>query len=311
MKVPWLALSLCLSTALHVGLFTLAGSVGRPPVQNSRRPARLQFVMVRSLDVSSASPVSPKTLPRSSVVRSKPRFSPVWGVAHVEAPVLAETTGSGVGSPNSEAPGSLVASSPRPWIGSSLASAAVLANVSGNSEEIRPVIPAGKKNSGDLSSFSSAEGKSQANGGGQSAGLNPGSLSGTVGGSAGPGGSALGSGRGSGKGSHEAPDGDGNGLDGGEEVFPLKIVGLKKPAYPEESRLGMRGEEGTVILAVAVGVDGKREKIRIVKSSGFSRLDQAAVAALESATFVPATRGGKPVPMEKKIAFTFRLEDEQ
>ena len=121
----------------------------------------------------------------------------------------------------------------------------------------------------------------------------------------------MGSGRGLGKGSHGAPDGDVNGLDGGEEVFPLKIVGLKKPAYPEESRLGMRGEEGTVILAVAVGVDGKREKIRIVKSSGFFRLDQAAVAALESATFVPATRGGKPVPMEKKIAFTFRLEDEQ
>ncbi|MBI3014733.1 MAG: energy transducer TonB [Candidatus Tectomicrobia bacterium] len=106
------------------------------------------------------------------------------------------------------------------------------------------------------------------------------------------------------------PKGNGGGLNGEEAFVPLRIVGLKKPVYPEDSRRGRLGEEGTVILGVSVGADGKREKIRVVKSSGFSRLDQAAIAALESATFVPATRGGKPVPMEKKISFTFRLEDE-
>jgi len=158
--------------------------------------------------------------------------------------------------------------------------------------------------------LSPAEGEGRGEGGKKAGALGRATLS------PGPGGSGTepivsGPERQAGKGAPGSSGRNGGGLNGEEVFVPVQIVGLKKPVYPEDSRRGRLGEEGTVLLAVTVSAEGKREKIRIVKSSGFSRLDQAAIAALESATFVPATRGGKPVSMEKKIAFTFRLEEEQ
>lgn len=94
---------------------------------------------------------------------------------------------------------------------------------------------------------------------------------------------------------------------GGSARLTAKTVGVPRPRYPRYSR--RHGEEGTVVLSVEIRADGQRGKIEIVSSSGYSRLDWAAVQALERATFIPARVGDKPVSSRKRVAFTFRLED--
>ncbi|MBI4641030.1 MAG: energy transducer TonB, partial [Candidatus Tectomicrobia bacterium] len=94
--------------------------------------------------------------------------------------------------------------------------------------------------------------------------------------------------------------------DSGGTMVPPMTVSLPKPQYPRYSR--RHGEEGTVVLSVEIDANGGQRKIQIVSSSGSSRLDLAAVQAVERATFIPAKIGGKGVPSTKRIAFTFKLE---
>ena len=79
------------------------------------------------------------------------------------------------------------------------------------------------------------------------------------------------------------------------------------PTYPVLSR--RRGEEGTVTVAVRVSADGRVEEVKVVRSSGRSRLDRAAVAAVRRARFIPAREKGRPVPGTTELTFRFRLTD--
>lgn len=63
-------------------------------------------------------------------------------------------------------------------------------------------------------------------------------------------------------------------------------------APPISSRLG---EFGSVGLMVTVGVSGNATKVSVVKSSGFTRLDNAALEGARKAKYKPATKGGQPV----------------
>lgn len=65
------------------------------------------------------------------------------------------------------------------------------------------------------------------------------------------------------------------------------------PTYPPLSRR-MR-EEGRVLLNVHIMPDGSVAEVRLRESSGFGRLDDSAIAAVERWRYVPATRGGKPI----------------
>ena len=88
---------------------------------------------------------------------------------------------------------------------------------------------------------------------------------------------------------------------------PVVVTGLSKPKYPRYSRIN--GEEGTVVFIVEVSANGRSGKIEIETSSGYRRLDCAAVKALEKAAFIPARLGGKAVASIKRIAFRFDLEE--
>jgi protein TonB len=79
------------------------------------------------------------------------------------------------------------------------------------------------------------------------------------------------------------------------------------PDYPSESR--RRGEEGVVRLALRVGIDGQVEAAEVAVSSGFPRLDAAAVEAARRWRFRPATQGGLPVAATLPTAVHFRLTD--
>src|SRR4030095_16524016 len=67
--------------------------------------------------------------------------------------------------------------------------------------------------------------------------------------------------------------------------------GLQEPVYPpQEIRLD---HTGTVLLAVEVLANGRVGGIRVVQSSGYPRLDEAAVKAARDWPLVPGTPHGR------------------
>ena len=83
---------------------------------------------------------------------------------------------------------------------------------------------------------------------------------------------------------------------------------LSQPEYPPSSRRA--GEAGTVILEVLVLENGRVGDARVKQSSGFPRLDEAAMREVKrSWRLVPGTENGKPVQMWGQFAVTFKLTD--
>jgi protein TonB len=77
--------------------------------------------------------------------------------------------------------------------------------------------------------------------------------------------------------------------------------------YPRASKI--LDEQGVVILNVRIGIDGRPLEIIIGASSGHSRLDQAARAAVAHWRFRPVTRDGVPIETWTKLPVAFRLQD--
>ncbi len=80
-----------------------------------------------------------------------------------------------------------------------------------------------------------------------------------------------------------------------------------QPEYPPTSR--RLGEEGSVVLQVLVGPDGAVKDGKVQKSSGFPRLDEAALKhALRAWRFTPGTEDGAPVSVWHSVKVTFKIE---
>lgn len=82
-----------------------------------------------------------------------------------------------------------------------------------------------------------------------------------------------------------------------EPMYRGGYLNNPKPAYPALSI--EEGETGTVQLRVHVSAQGQPLEVTLSNSSGFPRLDRAAVAAVKKWTFTPAKRGNEA------IAYTF------
>jgi protein TonB len=84
-------------------------------------------------------------------------------------------------------------------------------------------------------------------------------------------------------------------------------AGLSEPLYPSQAiRMGYTG---TVLLSVQVLPNGRVGDVRIVQSSGFPLLDEAAMREARRWRLTPGTRDGVPTSMWKQIPITFRLRD--
>lgn len=79
------------------------------------------------------------------------------------------------------------------------------------------------------------------------------------------------------------------------------------PAYPFSSR--KLGEEGTVLLAVEISPDGGVNSLSIRNSSGYSRLDEAALKAVRRWRFKPARIGGIAVSDKVEVPIRFALKN--
>jgi protein TonB len=79
-----------------------------------------------------------------------------------------------------------------------------------------------------------------------------------------------------------------------------------KPTYPAMSK--RLGEQGQVVVRVLIGADGLPQKSELRQSSGFDRLDDAALATVMKWRYVPGKRDGIAEAMWFNVPITFRLE---
>ncbi len=78
--------------------------------------------------------------------------------------------------------------------------------------------------------------------------------------------------------------------------------------YPALAR--RRGWQGTVELAVHVAADGRLDRIRVIRGSGYAILDKAARRALQQVNHVPATQKRLPgAGLEMILPVEYRLVD--
>jgi protein TonB len=86
---------------------------------------------------------------------------------------------------------------------------------------------------------------------------------------------------------------------------PAAASGAFHPTYPRTAR--QRGEEGTVTLRVQVLPDGTAGAIEVLQSSGYGRLDRAAVKAAGKTEYDPALLLGQTVESMIELSYTYRL----
>jgi periplasmic protein TonB len=129
----------------------------------------------------------------------------------------------------------------------------------------------------------------------------------------GPGfGGGIGSGDGGGIGSGAAGgvgSGHGGGAGGGAYrvgggVSAPRAIYDPDPEYSEEARKAKY--QGTVLLWLIVGADGKPRDIRVQHSLGMG-LDERAIEAVRQWKFEPAMKDGRPVAVQVNIEVSFRL----
>ncbi len=77
--------------------------------------------------------------------------------------------------------------------------------------------------------------------------------------------------------------------------------------YPSQSR--RLGEEGKVIISILVQPDNSVGDVKVVQSSGFERLDSAAVEWYRKrGRFLAAVKDGQPIASWKTITVNFQLK---
>jgi TonB family protein len=81
---------------------------------------------------------------------------------------------------------------------------------------------------------------------------------------------------------------------------------ITQPSYPAESK--RLDEQGTVILTLVVRADGRVASAEVETSSGFSRLDEAAIShAVSNWRFLPATENDTPISKQHTLAVKFQM----
>jgi len=125
-------------------------------------------------------------------------------------------------------------------------------------------------------------------------------------------GGGIGSGSGGGVGSGEGPGvgpGRGGGIGGG--VFRIgggvsapRPLFTPDPEYSEEARKAKY--QGTCVLWMVVGADGRPREIRVARGLGMG-LDEKALQAVKQWKFEPAMKDGHPVAVQMNVEVSFRL----
>jgi TonB family protein len=87
-------------------------------------------------------------------------------------------------------------------------------------------------------------------------------------------------------------------------VTPPRAIYDPDPDYSDAARKAKY--QGSVLLWLVVGPEGRPHSIRIQRSLGMG-LDEKAVAAVSTWHFQPGTLNGQPVAVEVNVEVSFRL----
>jgi TonB family protein len=92
-------------------------------------------------------------------------------------------------------------------------------------------------------------------------------------------------------------------------VVPPKVAGVHSASafYPEISR--RLNQEGTVVVSYTILADGSVSNPSVITSSGFSDLDNAALVAVKTWRYTPASKDGVAVAVPWQTAVQFKLTD--
>jgi periplasmic protein TonB len=82
---------------------------------------------------------------------------------------------------------------------------------------------------------------------------------------------------------------------------------IAQPDYPAMAK--RRGETGTAVIRLTVGLAGKIENVTLQKSSGSSRLDEAALDAVRGSACSPYKENGEAIRATATVPFVFSLND--
>lgn len=92
-------------------------------------------------------------------------------------------------------------------------------------------------------------------------------------------------------------------------IVPPRAIGRSHNCDSYYPPIAQRlGQSGVVVIQYSVGVDGSVTAASVDKSSGFDRLDDAALRCIQSRWRQhPATQGGKPIAITTKAAVRFKF----
>lgn len=112
------------------------------------------------------------------------------------------------------------------------------------------------------------------------------------------------------------PSGNSKGVNAGasvgaatsDYVGPSASADYLKNPHPKYPKMSLRRKEaGTVLLALTVTAEGRAKDVRVLKTSGYPRLDKAALEAVKDWRFIPAKRLGRPVDVDYELPIHFKL----
>jgi len=87
---------------------------------------------------------------------------------------------------------------------------------------------------------------------------------------------------------------------------PRRPATIPESAYPPQSK--RLNEEGDAIVTLLIREDGTVGEVKLEKSTGFARLDEATVEQVKKWRFLPGTRDGKPASMWISRKVTWKLK---
>jgi protein TonB len=88
---------------------------------------------------------------------------------------------------------------------------------------------------------------------------------------------------------------------------PRRPLGSSDEYYPPAAKRA--GEEGSVDVQMIVTEDGRILDPKVIRSSGFPRLDEGALKYVRTWRLLPGTSDGKPVQMSHSVRVTFQLKE--
>lgn len=92
-------------------------------------------------------------------------------------------------------------------------------------------------------------------------------------------------------------------------TIPASAVQYLEAPAPEYPRLSKRNAEaGRVLVRVFIDAAGLPRNVQVSKPSGFVRLDEAAIFAVQKARFRPYAENGQPIGVWTYIPINFELE---